>query len=146
METVVKSVIIYVLLMIFLRLSGKRTLHDVTIFDFVLLLFISEATNQAMLGEDFSLTNAIVVIVTLITTDVIFSFLKQRSKKLEKIMDGMAVIIVENGIPNKERMKKERIDEEDIMEAARRMQGLERMDQIKYAVLEKNGAISIIPQ
>jgi uncharacterized membrane protein YcaP (DUF421 family) len=146
METVIKSIILYLLLLVVLRISGKRTLHDVTVFDFVLLLFISEATNQAMLGEDFSLTNAIIVIVTLVATDIIFSMLKQRSKRLEKLIDGMAVIIVENGIPLKDRMRRERVDEEDVMEAARQMQGLERMEQIKYAVLEKNGAITIIPR
>jgi uncharacterized membrane protein YcaP (DUF421 family) len=146
METVLKSVCIYLLLLVFLRISGKRTLHDVTLFDFVLLLFISEATNQAMLGEDFSLINSIIVIVTLVITDIIFSLLKQKSKKLDKILDGMAVIIVENGRPLKDRMEKERVDEDDVLEAARQLQGLERMEQIKYAVLEKNGAITIIPK
>ena len=66
MESVLRAAIVYVFLLVLFRLAGKRTLSDVTTFDFVLLLIISEATQQALLGEDFSLTNAFLVITTLI--------------------------------------------------------------------------------
>ncbi len=128
------------------RIAGRRTLAEMTSFDFVLLLIVSEATQQGLLGNDFSLTNAFLVILTLIGLDVTLSLWKQRSPRVEKLLDGVPMVIVEDGRPLKDRMDKARIDEEDILTAARELQGLARMDQIQYAVLERSGGISVIPK
>lgn len=145
MDTVLRSVVIYLFLLLLFRISGKRSLSQVTTFDFILLLIIGEATQQALLTDDFSLTNAFVVIATLIGIDIGLSLLKQRSKWLERWMDSTPLVIVAEGKPLKERMDQARVDEGDILAAAREKQGLARMDQIKYAVLERSGGISIIP-
>ena len=120
-------------------------LAELTTFDFVLLLIIGEATQQALLGEDFSFINAMLVIVTLVTLEIVLSLLKGWAPFLGKLLDGTPMIVVDHGRPLRERMHKARIDEEDILEAARRLQGIERLDQIKYAVLEVSGGISVIP-
>ena len=146
MDSVLRGAAIYIFLMLIFRISGKRSLAQVTTFDFVLLLIISETTQQALLGENFSLTNALLLIVTLIGLDIGISLLKQRSPRLEKLVDSVPLILVENGQPIQERLDKARVDESDILASARELQGLERMDQIKYAVLERSGGISIIPQ
>jgi uncharacterized membrane protein YcaP (DUF421 family) len=146
MEPILRGAIVYVVLLLVFRISGNRSLAQITAFDFVLLLIISEATQQALLGEDFSLTNAILVIFTLVMMDIGLSLWKQRSQQVDKIVDGVPIVIVEDGKPLRDRMDKERVDEEDILAAARERQGLERMDQIKYAVLERSGGISIIPK
>ncbi len=65
---------------------------------------------------------------------------------MSKLLDDVPLIVVDDGRVIEERMKKARISEEDVLEKAREMQGLERMDQIKYAVLERNGSISVIPK
>lgn len=145
MDAVFRASVMYLFLLIIFRITGKRTLGQSTTFDFVLLLIIGEATQQALLGNDFSLTNAVIVITTLVLIDVGIAFWKQRSQTMDKLLDGMPLVIVDNGEPLKERMDRVRIDEEDILSAARRTQGLERMEQIKYAVLERSGDISIIP-
>ena len=145
MDSVLRGVAIYVFLLLIFRISGKRSLAQVTTFDFVLLLIISETTQQALLGENFSLTNAMLLIVTLIGLDIGISLLKQRSPRLEKLVDSVPLILVENGHPIKERMDKARVDESDILASARELQGLERMEQIKYAVLERSGGITVIP-
>lgn len=146
MESVLRAVVIYIFLMVILRLSGKRTFSELTTFDFILLLIISETTQQALLGEDFSITNAIVVIFTLVGLDVALSFIKQRFKSVERLVEGVPLVILENGKPLIERMTRSRIDEEDILAAGRSSHGLTRLDQIKYAVLERSGGISIIPK
>jgi uncharacterized membrane protein YcaP (DUF421 family) len=146
MDAVLRASAIYFFLLLIFRLSGKRSIAQITTFDLILLLIISEATQQALLGQDFSLTNAFLVIVTLVGIDIGLSLLKQRSPRIEKILEDEPLIIVEDGRPLLERMKKVRVDEEDVLIAARILQGLERMDQIKYAVLERNGGISIIPK
>jgi uncharacterized membrane protein YcaP (DUF421 family) len=146
METVLRAVAIYLLLLIVFRISGKRSLAQITTFDFVLLLIIGEAVQQALLGEDFSLTNAILVIITLVSMDIGISLIKQRSKSAEKIIDSVPIMLIENGQMHKDRMDKERVDESEILSTGREQQGIERLDQIKYAILEHNGHITIIPK
>jgi len=97
------------------------------------------------LGDDLSITNGLIVITTLLTLDIGLSLLKQRSTAAATWLEGEPLIILEDGHPIRDRMARERVDEEDILEAARELQGLERLDQIKYAVLERNGGITIVP-
>jgi uncharacterized membrane protein YcaP (DUF421 family) len=146
MDAVLRGLSVYVFLLIIFRISGKRSLGQVTTFDFVLLLIIAETTQQALLGDDYSMTNAFLLIGTLVGVDIGLSLLKQRSSKLDRLLEGMPLVIVADGAPLKEYMDKERVDEEDVLHAARELQGLERMDQIKYAVLERNGDITIVPK
>jgi uncharacterized membrane protein YcaP (DUF421 family) len=135
----------YLFLLIVFRIGGKRSMAQITPFDLVLLLVIAEATQQGLIGEDFSMTNAALVIGTLVGIDIALSLWRLRSVRIEKLLDDAPLILVREGSPLKARMRKERVDELDIMEAARRQHGLERMDQIKYAVLETSGGITVIP-
>ena len=146
MDAVLRALAVYVFLLVLFRISGRRTLSEVTTFDFVLLLIIGEATQQALLGDDFSMTNAFIVIATLVMIDIGLSLFKGRVPFSSKIIDGVPMIIVENGMPLRERMKRARFDKDDVLERARQSHGLERLDQIKYAVLEVSGSISIIPK
>ncbi len=114
-------------------------------FDFVLLLIISEATQNAMIANDFSVTNGILVILSLVGLDIGFSILKQRFPILNRHMNGLPLVLVDQGWPVRKLMRKTRVDEEDILFSAREKHGIERMEQIKYAALETNGGISIIP-
>lgn len=146
MDSVLRAAAIYLVVLVVFRLAGRRTLSELTTFDFVLLLIIGEATQQALLGDDFSIVNAMVVIVSLVVFDISLSLLKNKSRWLSKLIDGEPMIIVEHGQVLERRIRKARIDEGDILEAARHSQGLERIDQIKFAILEKDGKISIIPR
>lgn len=145
MNPVLRGAAIYVFLLIVFRIMGKRSLSETTAFDFVLLLIISEVVQQALIGDDNSLTAAFVLIISLITLDLLFSLLKENFDLFGKISEGAPLVLVDNGKPLLKRMKKTRVDHDDIMEAARLCFGLERMEQVKYAVLEKDGTISIIP-
>lgn len=146
MDAVLRAAAIYVALMIIMRLAGKRSLAQITTFDFILLLIIGEATQQALLGQDYSITNALIVIVTLVMLDIGFSLLKRHSKIIDKLLDDVPLVIVEDGVPLKDRMEMARVDESDVMSAARRLQGINQMDQIHYAVLERSGGITIVPK
>lgn len=145
MNPVIRGIIIYLFLLIVFRFMGKRRLATTTTFDFVVLLIISEVVQNALAGEDYSITNSIVLIATLMGMDIILSLIKNNFKSFDRVAEGMPLIIVEHGQPLEQRMKKSGVAIEDVMQAARSLQGLERVDQIKYAVLEKDGSISIIP-
>lgn len=144
MDSILRAVAIYAILMIIFRISGKRSLAQITTFDFVLLLVVGEATQQALLGDDFSLTNATLVIITLLGLDIALSMLQERFSFLTPWIEDVPLVLVDEGEMLKSRMEKTRISEADILHAARSTQGLERMDQIKYAVLERTGEVSII--
>jgi uncharacterized membrane protein YcaP (DUF421 family) len=146
MNLVIRVLAIYLFLLIVLRFAGKRSLAQMTMFDFVLLLILSETTQQALVGNDYSLTKAFLAILLLISAEIGLSILKHKVPAVQKWLDGTPTIIVQNGKMLKDRTNWSRIDEEDIMAAARESHGLERIDQIKYAVLETSGTISIIPK
>lgn len=146
MESVLRAVVVYLFLLVVFRLSGKRTLGEVSAFDAVLLLIISEATTQALVGQDYSLVNAALVITTLVGTDMLLSKLKKRSPQLEQVLDSVSLLLIDDGKPQRARMEQECVDEADILEAARKSQGISRLDQIRYAILEKNGGITVVPK
>ncbi|HEX2174916.1 MAG TPA: YetF domain-containing protein [Nocardioidaceae bacterium] len=145
MDAVLRALAIYVVILLLFRLTGKRSLLQATTFDFVLLLIVGEATQQALLGDDFSLTNAVTVIGTLIGLDRLADYLGFRFPRLDKLMESTSVILIDDGKPLKDRMDKAHVNEEDILEQARQNHGIERMDQVKFAVLERSGSISVIP-
>lgn len=146
MDMILNAAAVYLILMVMLRLAGRRTVATMTAFDFVLLLVIGEATQQALLGDDISLTGAIVVISTLVILNIGFSLLKQRLPGLACWLDGAPLIVVDHGKMLDRRLRQARIDREDVLFAARASHGLERLDQIKYAILEASGGLTIIPE
>jgi len=145
MHSVLRSVAVYLFVLVVFRISGKRSLSQITTFDFILVLIIGEATQQALLGNDFSVVNAYVVIATLLMMEIMFSWMGRRMPKLGRVMESLPVIVVENGKLLHERADKEGVTVEEILAAGREHHGLERLDQFKYAILERHGGISVIP-
>jgi len=146
MESVFRGAAIYIVVLVIVRLSGRRTLAQMTPFDLVLILIVAETTQQALLGDDFSIVNAVILILTLFTLDIGLSYVKRNSPAVDKWLDGAPTLLVADGKPVEKALRRARIDLGEIMETARKDQGLERLDQIKYAVLETAGEISIIPK
>jgi uncharacterized membrane protein YcaP (DUF421 family) len=145
MDMVFRALEIYLLLVVVFKVAGRRALLQMTSFDLILLLIISEATQQALLGEDFSVTGAMITITTLVVADIIFGLMKKYFSPVENILDGTPVILVENGIPLADKLKKVDVSCDDILVSARQNNGITEMSEIKYAILERNGHISIIP-
>jgi uncharacterized membrane protein YcaP (DUF421 family) len=146
MDAILRAVVVYLFLLVLFHISGKRSMSQITTFDFVLLLIIAETTQQALLGEDFSVTNCFLLVIALIVTEILIAKLKQASPLADRLIDGLPLVLLENGKPLQDRMERVKLDESDLLAAAREKQGLERLDQIKYAVLERSGGISIIPK
>jgi len=146
MDAVLRAVLIYAALLLLFRIMGKRSLSQATTFDFVLLLVVGEATQQALLGEDFSLTMAVTVIATLIGLDRFADYIGYRFPRVDRILESVSVLLVDDGKLMKDRMAKAHIDEDEILTFARQAHGLESMDQVKYAVLEKDGGITVVPR
>jgi uncharacterized membrane protein YcaP (DUF421 family) len=145
MEWALRAIGMYLALMVLLRVVGKRSMAQVTTFDFVLLLVISEATQQALLGEDFSVTTATIVIVTLLVLERSLDWLSWRSSRVRRWTESMPVLLVADGRPDQRALDEHHLDVDDIVTAGREQHGLAGLDEIRWAVLETSGGISVIP-
>jgi len=143
-DAVFRGLAIYFTLLVIIRLSGRRTLAQMTPFDLVIVLVISETTQQAMLGDDFSITNAVILILTLFTTDIGLSYVKRWWPRAAHIIDGVPTVLVTDGVYDERALKGARLQKEDVMQAARSQEGIESVAEIKFAILEVSGNISII--
>ena len=146
MDGVLRGLAIYIVLLAFFRAIGNRSVGQITVFDFVLLLIISETTQQALIGDDFSVTQCLVLVATLMGADLVLSRIKQRFPRLDLALEGHPVMLVHDGVLLEDRLKRERVDVSDVLEAAREMQGIESLEGIRHAILERDGKISIIPR
>jgi uncharacterized membrane protein YcaP (DUF421 family) len=144
MIPVVRALAVYAFLLVLMRVMGKRSLAQVTVFDFVVLLIISEATQQAMTGNDFSVTNAAILVTTLVGLQRLADKLTDRSPRSDRWFSDVPTVIVEDGRPLADRMSHHDLTEGEVLEEARKAQGIERFEQIRYAVLERDGSISVI--
>lgn len=144
MDSVIRAIIVYGFLLVVFRIAGKRTLSQSNTFDLVLLLIISETVQEALVDQDNSLTHAGLLVLTLVGMSVLLQALKQFSPKFDRVMEGMPVILMENGTFFRDRMKSVGVDEGDMLDAARALEGVESLGEVKYVVIEKNGELTII--
>ena len=146
MELVIRAAVIYLFILVVLRVSGKRQFSEITTFDFVLLLIISEAVSQGLYGSaDYSLTASLILVTTLVAIDIVLSLLKHRFAWLDDAIESKPTLLMHEGRIIEKNLAAERIDETDILSAARQTQGLESLTDVRHALLERDGSISIVP-
>src|SRR5688572_16904708 len=104
MELIIRSAVIYFILLIVFSIAGKRQLAEVDTFRLVLILIISEATQEALIDQNHSLTGAVLVICTLVVLEMVMSFLKSRFHSVEKLVTGGPLVLIDRGKALEERM------------------------------------------
>jgi len=140
-----KTALIYLFLILGLRILGKRELGQMTIYDLVLIIILANAVQNAMVGPDNSLVGGLIAATTLLILNKIFTAALMKSRKLAHLMIGNPVLIVSEGQLLRDRMQREGITREQVM-AALREHGIERVDDVRMAILEVDGSISVVPQ
>lgn len=143
MVTIVNAIIIYWVLLFAFRLIGRRGPSMSTPFEIILLFMLGGMGMQAIIGADHSLINAVLGIATVVMMHVLVSSLKNWSERFGRIVDGTPVVIYCKGNWEEDSMRRLRVHQQDVMAAAR-SQGVERVEQIKYVVVERNGGISVL--
>jgi uncharacterized membrane protein YcaP (DUF421 family) len=143
-EPVLRAIGCYLLLLVVVRLSGKRGLAQVTIFDLILLLLISQAVGQALIGNDSSLTAAVIISITLVVVNRVNDSAAHRWADMSHVLEDAPLVLIENGHVHDDRLARMKIRLDDILENGRLDEGIERLDQVKHAILERSGAISIV--
>lgn len=141
-QVILRALVIYLGLLVLFRIAGRRTMAQITPFDLVLLLIISEAIQPALLGQS-SLVEAMILVTTLVGADIVLGEITQRNRRLERLVEGAPVLLVSEGQPIQSRLAATHVTIEDIL-AAGRENGLERLEQIRYAILETTRRITVI--
>ncbi|MGI4943556.1 MAG: DUF421 domain-containing protein [Janthinobacterium lividum] len=145
MTTVLKAAAAYLVVLFAMRLIGRRTASQQAPFDMVVLFLFGGMTTAAILGEDRSFTAAMTGIFTVGLMHVLVGWLKLKSVLIERIVDGTPIVVFEEGRWSEDQMRKLRMQEADIR-TAMRQQGMIELDAMRYAVVERDGTISIIPK
>jgi uncharacterized membrane protein YcaP (DUF421 family) len=144
MWIVLRVAFLYMFLLFAMRGLGKREFAQLSAQEVILLLLISETLQQAMIGNDFSMTAALVAASTLMLCAFLTSVIAYRFKRVESALDGEPTVLVHNGKLLKRHLDTERIPSTEIFAEMRRV-GLEDLSQVKWALLETDGHISVIP-
>jgi uncharacterized membrane protein YcaP (DUF421 family) len=145
METVVRIAVIYSFILVGLRLLGKRELSQLTPLELVTLMLIPEIVSQSMIGEDFSVTNGVIGLATIFSLVFLTSLLKQNVKSVERLIEGTPTLLVQRGKFIEENLNKERITPDEVFGEMHKS-GLEHLAEVKWAILETDGKISIVPE
>jgi uncharacterized membrane protein YcaP (DUF421 family) len=144
-EKIVRSVVIYLFLLIAFRFTGKRQVGQLTPFDLIVLLIISNVVQNAVIGNDNSLGGGMLGAVVILALNYALVVFTSRSKSLRRAMTGEPTLLVHNGKVFQDRMMREHISMEDL-QAAFRKNGIVDIEKVRYAILEESGQISVIPK
>jgi len=142
-ELIIRAVVIYFALFVLMRFIGKKHVGELAPFDLIVLLILSETVSNALSGEDKSLTGGLISAATLIALVQVMSFVSWRSKKAERILEGAPKILVRHGRRRSRVMAQEQVTISELLEALRR-NGCTNINDVRAAVLENDGKISII--
>jgi uncharacterized membrane protein YcaP (DUF421 family) len=144
-EIIVRTAAVYLVVFAGLRLIGKRELGQMTVFDLVVILLISNAVQNAMTGGDNSLIGGLSAAVVLLAINWVLSTLRLRSRLLGKVIEGTPTVLIANGELVRSNLRKEGIEQAEV-EMAMREHGIDSAQTVKLAVLEVDGSISFVPK
>jgi uncharacterized membrane protein YcaP (DUF421 family) len=141
-ELVVRGVVVYVFLILLLRLTGKRQVGQLAPFDLVLLLVLSNAVQNSMNGGDNSVVGGLISATTLVGVNYLVGAAAYRSKRLERLIEGVPEVLIHNGHLYDNVMKRAMLTHHEL-NAALRQAGCLTVEEVHTAILENNGSISV---
>ena len=139
-----RTVLLYLFVVVALRLLGNRELGQNSVYDLVLIVVIGNAIQNALVAGSTSLVAGLVSAATLLLVNLGLSWLLNRFPWLEKQLSGEPVVLIVDGEPCKDRMEREGVTREELM-AALREHGVMRVEDVRLAVLELDGSVSVVP-
>ena len=144
-EFVIRAGLVYLLLLLLIRISGKRTVGEFTPFDLIVVILLGESMQGALTQEDNSLLAAAIVAATLVALNWLLAFVSTRSRTADTVVEGEPVVLVRNGRIDQKALRSQNVPRSDVMEAIRRAQ-LDGLPQVARATLETDGEITIVPK
>ena len=145
MDLVLRTAVVFLFVLLVTRIVGRRELSSLEPFDMILLIVIGDLIQQGITQSDYSVTGAVIVISTLALLTVVTSYVNYRLRPMRAVLDGEPVVLVEDGRPIERNLRRERISLAEL-EAEGRQNQVTRVSDMRWAVLETNGRISVIPK
>jgi uncharacterized membrane protein YcaP (DUF421 family) len=142
-EKILRPIFVYAFLVISLRLSGKRELVQLNPFDLVVLLTLSNTVQNAIIGDDNSVSGGIIGATSLLAVNYLVVRFLYGHKRIDQLVEGSADVLIENGAVRLDRLKKELISPTQL-EAAARKQGFESLNDVQKCILEPGGNLTFI--
>lgn len=142
-EFAIRAIVVYLVLLLFMRIGGKRQAGQLAPFDLVLLLIISNAVQNSMNAGDNSLLGGLISATVLVVVHYIASLLTARSRRVERLLDGQPELLIRNGEVFRQTLRRAKITHHEL-HSALRQNGCTEVNQVALAILEINGAISVI--
>jgi uncharacterized membrane protein YcaP (DUF421 family) len=142
-DIVIRAAVAFLLILFLTRIVGRRELSTLEPFDLILLVTIGDLVQQGVTQNDFSVTGMILAIGTIGLLTVVFSYLPWRFQVLRQVLEGVPIILVEEGKIVERNVRRQRLTQEEIAAAAR-VQNIGSLDEVRWAVLETNGQITFI--
>ena len=143
-EIIVRTAIVYIFLVVVLRVSGKRQVGQLSILELIVILVISDAVQNSMVGDNTTVWGGLVAVLTLLALDLGLSRLAERSRRVRRVVEGEPRLLIRDGHLLQRAVREEGIEPDDVRAAVRRA-GLERTVDVRIAVLETDGSISVVP-
>jgi uncharacterized membrane protein YcaP (DUF421 family) len=143
MDIVLRGAFIFFILYLLMRVIGRRELSSLEPFDLILLVVLGDAVQQGLTQDDYSLTGALLAIGTIAMLQLLVSYTNFRFPRLRPLLDGEPIVVVRDGEPIERNLRRERVTMDDLTSAMRR-QGIGKLDEVQWAVMETSGAISFI--
>ena len=141
-EFILRGVVVYVFLILLLRLTGKRQVGQLSPFDLVLLLVLSNAVQNSMNGGDNSLVGGLVSATTLVAVNYLVGFLTFKNKRMEALIEGRPLVLIHNGKLFEDVMARAQLTHHEL-DSALRQAGCDCVAQVHCAILENNGSITV---
>jgi uncharacterized membrane protein YcaP (DUF421 family) len=143
MDLVIRAIVVFFFVLLLTRVIGRRELSQLAPFDLILLIILGDALQQGLTQDDYSVTGAIIIVATFAVLQVFMSWLGYRFPPLRPVLEGEPLIIVQDGKPIEKNLKRERLTLDEVLEAAR-MHEIASLDEVRWAVIERNGEISFL--
>jgi uncharacterized membrane protein YcaP (DUF421 family) len=143
MDLVIRAIVVFLFVLVLTRVIGRRELSQLAPFDLILLIILGDALQQGLTQDDYSVTGAVLIVGTFAVLQVSMSWLSFRFARLRPMLEGEPLIIVQDGKPIEKNLRRERLTIEELMESAR-LHEIASLDEVKWAVVERNGEISFI--
>ena len=144
MDLVGRAIIVFLAIFVVTRVIGRRELSTMEPFDLILLVVTGDLVQQGVTQSDYSLTGALTVIATIALLTIALSYVSFKVPKLRPVLDGEPLVLVQDGEVIARNLRRERITIDELLAEAR-LQQVGSLDEVRFAVLETNGRISVIP-
>jgi uncharacterized membrane protein YcaP (DUF421 family) len=143
MDIALRSFVIFFFLVFVTRVMGRRELSSLSPFDLILLIVLGDAIQQGLTQDDYSVTGAVIAVSTIAALQVGTSYVSFRSSRARRVLEGLPLVLIQDGKLIDENLKRERLDPDEVA-AEMRLQQIGSFENVQWAILETNGSISFV--